>query len=213
MFRKADVCYFKTAKNGSHRKANSATFKGHGFGMFLGHVPPFGKDPTPQELIMLVGSCGWLTFDDVAEFLGDEAGKHCVAAYEAKYYGKQEPAVNDDEGKKIIQAPPRRQLLDSAGKPFMKKPMKSDDPPVPVLTLADVQAKIKAMSPEQIRAALDGAKINATGPMTPEQEKEALGKACEILGVDPAKVADSPPIENGKLRSVKDFLPKGDEET
>lgn len=84
-----NVLFFKTAKEGSHRKAREFNFKGTGFGVFLGHVQPFGKDPSPEVLVNLMGSIGWVTFDDVAELLGTEQGKLLLEKYEDKYYGKK----------------------------------------------------------------------------------------------------------------------------
>jgi hypothetical protein len=57
-----DVVFFKVAKKGSHRKAQSVEFKGHGFGVLLGHVPPFQKDPPPEHLIRLMGTIGFPNF-------------------------------------------------------------------------------------------------------------------------------------------------------
>jgi hypothetical protein len=205
MFRSADIVYFKTAKNGSHRKANGCTFKGHGFGMFLGHVPIFGKDPSPHDLLKLIGACGFLTFDDVADFLGDDLARKCVAEYEKKYYGNQEPEVIDAEEESI--------LVDKAGKPFVKhqekiKPTLRADgaEKMPLLTLADVQKQLKAMTPEQLRAALSNAKTSITGPLTPEQEADIQKKACLAMGVDPAKLDEDKTvvteIEEGEIKSL-----------
>lgn len=83
-----DVVFFKTAKKGSHRKAAEVSFKGMGFGVLLGHVPPFQKDPPAEHLLRLMGTIGFLTFDDVAAFLGDEAAGKCVAAFHDKYYSE-----------------------------------------------------------------------------------------------------------------------------
>jgi hypothetical protein len=83
-----DVVFFKEAREGSGRKARTMKFKGHAFGVLLGHVPPFAKDPPPEHLLRLMGTIGFVSFDDVAAFLGDENAQKCVTMFEDKYYGK-----------------------------------------------------------------------------------------------------------------------------
>lgn len=82
-----DVVFFKRAKRKSDRKEKEIAFQGHGFGVLLGYLPPFQKDPDPAMLIRLMGSIGFMSFDDVANFLGDEFGAKCVKMFEEKYYG------------------------------------------------------------------------------------------------------------------------------
>lgn len=96
-----DVVFFKKAKKDSRRKTGEVQFKGHGFGILLGHVPPFAKDPPPNELFKMIGSVGFLTFDDVGEFFGNEVGAECVKKFEDKYYGKLLPGFNEDGTPKI----------------------------------------------------------------------------------------------------------------
>lgn len=84
-----DVVFFKKAKRSSARKAHEEEFKGHGFGVMLGHVPPFVKDPPPEHLIRLMGTIGFVSFDDVGRLLGDEQAKLLVQKYEDAYYGKK----------------------------------------------------------------------------------------------------------------------------
>lgn len=86
-----DVVFFKKAKRGSGRKMPEVQFKGYGFGVMLGHVPPFAKDPPPEHLLRLMGTIGFISFDDLAEILGDEAAQKAVLAFEDKYYGKKIP--------------------------------------------------------------------------------------------------------------------------
>jgi hypothetical protein len=95
-----DVVFFKNAKSGSARNAPEVQFKGMGFGVLLGHVPPFQKDPPPDQLLGMMGQIGFLSFDDVGEFLGNESGAACVAKFEDKYYGKK---IEQKEGEEPIQ--------------------------------------------------------------------------------------------------------------
>ena len=117
MFKNGDVVFFKSAKKGSARKAPEGRFKGYGFGVLLGHVPPFQKDPPAAELLRLMGSIGFVSFDDVAEFLGNEFGAQCVTKFEDKYYGKvifQTDAdgnpILDEKGQMIPIAPPPEEV-------------------------------------------------------------------------------------------------------
>jgi len=110
-----DVVYFKKAKHSSKIKDKTEiTFKGMGFGVLLGHVPPFQKDPPASHLLKLMGTIGFLTFDDVAEFLGDEMGSKCVKAFEDKYYGKLIPA-----SEAVVEVEPEQSssLVDENGAP------------------------------------------------------------------------------------------------
>ncbi len=88
MFKPGDLAYFKKAKKSSHIKQGEVAFKGLGFGVMLGILPPFGKEPTPQMCMKLMGTIGFVSFDDIAEFLGNESGEKCVKLFEDKYYGK-----------------------------------------------------------------------------------------------------------------------------
>jgi hypothetical protein len=104
-----EIVYFKTAKRDSKRKTPLAQFKGLGFGVFLGHLPPFAKEPQVDHLHRMMGAIGFLRFDDVAEFLGDEFGETCVKKFEDKYYGKEIPAPAP------VEEPPA--ILDPTGQP------------------------------------------------------------------------------------------------
>lgn len=83
-----DVVFFQAAKTEPTRKAATIAFKGHAFGVLLGHVPPFAKAPPAEHMLRLMGSIGFISFDDVGEFFGDETGALAVTKFEEKYYGK-----------------------------------------------------------------------------------------------------------------------------
>lgn len=118
-----DVVFFKEARDGSGRKARTMKFKGHAFGVLLGHVPPFAKDPPPEHLLRLMGTIGFVSFDDVANFLGDEQAQKCVTMFEDKYYGQfaldQAPEVAPEET-----AQPSG-LLGADGQPMAATPLKA----------------------------------------------------------------------------------------
>lgn len=107
-----DCVYFKSAKRATHHKAESKMFRGHGVGILLGELPPAGRDLDIQTLFRLMGVVGFLTFDDVAEFLGKELGEKCVKDFEKKYY-----AATEKNLKAAAKAKPL-ELIDAHGKPL-----------------------------------------------------------------------------------------------
>lgn len=99
-----DVVFFKRAKEGSARKAPEVQFKGYGFGVMLGHVPPFAKDPPPEHLLRLMGTVGFVSFDDVGEMLGPESGHQLIKKFEDKYYGKVVPESDPNQAELPLDA-------------------------------------------------------------------------------------------------------------
>lgn len=88
-FTPGDVVYFPFAKKSARNKNVFAFQGGFGFGILLGTIPLGKGDPTPQELFQIMGRQGFLTFDDVEEFLGKEAAQKAIDAFKDKYYGKE----------------------------------------------------------------------------------------------------------------------------
>lgn len=113
-----DVIYFRSSKKEPRRNAKEVKYQGHGFGVFLGHVPQHAPSPTPDDLFRLMGSIGFLTFDDVAEFLGEEAATKCVQAYENKFYGPEAEARAQEIPQSPLEAPERPKLVDMNGTPI-----------------------------------------------------------------------------------------------
>lgn len=103
MFKNGDFVFFKKARRSSNPRQPEGAFKGHGFGILLGHVPPFAPDPPGEHLLRLMGSVGFLSFDDVGEFFGREMGVECVKKFEEKYYPNQQPETKlmDQNGNPI----------------------------------------------------------------------------------------------------------------
>lgn len=84
-----DVIFFKECTREMKRDAMKIRFKGGtGFAVMLGVVPPNYPPPVEAHLMMLMGSAGYLSFDDVANFFGEAIGKECVKKFEEKYYPK-----------------------------------------------------------------------------------------------------------------------------
>lgn len=111
-----DVVFFTEAKSSSARKALKVKFKGHAFGVLLGHVPPFQKDPPAEHLLRLMGQIGFVSFDDVGELLGNEEGAKLVALFEDKYYGK----IAEGQAELPLDAEPSK-LVDISGAPITRE--------------------------------------------------------------------------------------------
>lgn len=230
MFRSGDIVYFKEGKKGSSRKAHGARFKGHGIGVFLGHVGPFEKEPSADEAIKLIGACGYLSFDDVADFLGDEQAHICVKKYEERYYPvKESPSVKDTNGESVLvsangqpltrdESETPKLILSPKDMAALKEKIKPGETR-PLLTVADLQKQIREITPEQVKAAIANAKSQFKVPLTPELEKEITTKVCGALGVDPetfqrsesggqaAKASETAPAESVSKSTEKEVLP------
>lgn len=95
-----DVVFFKKCTKLPTKRAQEIGFKGgHAFGVMLGVVAPFAPPPTEKILMPLMGHAGYISFDDVGNFLGEEQAKLCIKKFEDKYYPK------------IIVPPPKPALI------------------------------------------------------------------------------------------------------
>lgn len=141
MIKKGDVVYFKRAKRSTRNDAADYVAKGHHFGFILGHVPAQAAEPPESEIWRLMGTIGFCSLDDIAEFLGEEVMREVIAKFEDKYYGKIMESPRsiqiDSEGTPqpspllllnpdgVIKGEGPRPLLDVQGKPMHSG--KSDD--------------------------------------------------------------------------------------
>lgn len=105
MFKFGEVVFFREARRGTKRASPGAKFKGHGFAVLLGHVAPFQKEPTKLEILRCLGAIGFLSLDDVGDFLGDEAGAACLKKFQEKYYP---PVILGADGKPMPEPEPER---------------------------------------------------------------------------------------------------------
>lgn len=123
-----DVVYFKEAKEDLARKGKRVQFRGHAFGVLLGHVGPFQKAPPPEHLLRLMGQIGFISFDDIGLFLGDELAEKVVKSFEDRYYGKEaqiEAAKSlpedSDTTEESTLPEPTKLLVDLSGAPLNPK--------------------------------------------------------------------------------------------
>lgn len=124
MFKPGDLVFYKKAQKSSKKNSPGVQFGGMGFGMAMGEVPPFHKDPPKDQLVRIMGTCGFVSFDDVGEFLGDEKAAELIKKYEDKYYGKVVELKKREEEKQIEipkeLIPPTPKLVGMDGKPLVK---------------------------------------------------------------------------------------------
>lgn len=96
------IVFFPVCKKTTKPAAQPAVFKGHGFGVFLGVVPHGIMEPTRQMMTPLMAAIGWISFDDVAEFLGEEQLKELITKF------KERHEAPPGEEASPIQLPPER---------------------------------------------------------------------------------------------------------
>lgn len=89
VFKKGDVVFFKQAKSDPKDNGYVMFQKGYGMALLLGHLPPFVPAPEPKALFQIMGTMGFLCFDDVIEICGVEAGQELINRFEEKYWGKR----------------------------------------------------------------------------------------------------------------------------
>lgn len=120
------LVFFDAVKKTAHRKGLKMQFRnGQGFGILLGVLPQFGKEPTRHQLVALMGSVGFVLLDDVADFLGDEQAQIFTDKFLAKYEEKQsaEPSIQMPEPSGLLGAdghplaPPEREAMPIAAVP------------------------------------------------------------------------------------------------
>lgn len=126
MFKVGDIAYFKKARKTTGRKGVEGIFKGYGIGVFMGHVPPGRQDLMAHQVRPIFAQIGFVSFDDVSEFLGEKACAEVLKKFEAKYYEPQKDDKQPElplegaqpEGGKIIEIKRPTAIVGLNGKPF-----------------------------------------------------------------------------------------------
>jgi hypothetical protein len=72
MIKPGDIGFFKNCKRTTKHTSPELGFKGYGFGLFLGVVPAFGREPTVDEIMALLSKVGFISFDDIGRLMGAE---------------------------------------------------------------------------------------------------------------------------------------------
>lgn len=80
------IVYFREAKfNPRGKKETAMRFKGHGFGIFLGHVPQLAPSPPLPLVKYIISNIGFIGCDDIKELMGQEVIDTLVKRMEEKY--------------------------------------------------------------------------------------------------------------------------------
>jgi hypothetical protein len=88
MVKMGEVVFFKKITKSNKPKSPEIGFKGRGFAVFLGHAPMYAPDPPRSVIFQMLGQIGLLSFDDVKEFLGEDAVNTITQKFTEKYYPK-----------------------------------------------------------------------------------------------------------------------------
>lgn len=115
--KQGDIVFFKRAKNSSAIGSPEVAFKGYGFGLMLGILPYNQKDPPLNHILPLLGGAGFVSFDDVLEFLGQEQGDLCLRKFEEKYLLKP-PSPEQQQELPLDEPKPGPRLVNAAGLPL-----------------------------------------------------------------------------------------------
>ena len=101
-----DLIYVQQFKNSPKDKMSVQFNKGRGMALLLGQHHDHVPEPTPHHLFTMIGRIGFLSFDDLKEFLGPELALQAIEKFELKYYG---PAIENGmpaKAKGLIILPP-----------------------------------------------------------------------------------------------------------
>jgi hypothetical protein len=80
------IMYYREAKFSPRGKKHTAIrFKGHGFGIFLGHCPQLAPPPSLQLVKYMISNIGYAGFDEIQELMGVEFTTQLVKKMEEKY--------------------------------------------------------------------------------------------------------------------------------
>ena len=117
------VVFFNVCKKSTRPGSEPMVINGHGFGVFLGVVLSLTEEPTNEMLDPILANLGWVSFDHVAEFLGEEQCKILLDKLAEKYgleAGKPDEAP--PKPPPILTVPDRPALVGRDGKPIKKEP-------------------------------------------------------------------------------------------
>lgn len=81
-----DIVYFKVFQKSLTKGSQQIPLQGYGVGLLLAHATDKDGDMQPSHIFKSLGICGLVTFDDIAEFLGEENAKVVIKKFEEKYY-------------------------------------------------------------------------------------------------------------------------------
>lgn len=111
------VVFFQQCKKTAKPNSGGIGFKGHGFGIFLGIVPPGVAEPTRYMMDPLMAGIGWVSFETVKELLGEETLKKLTDAFTKKYDIEERPTEEIPNSVQLA-LPPEKTLVGLDGQPL-----------------------------------------------------------------------------------------------
>ena len=87
-----DIAFFQKCSHSAAPNAGYFNFKGAGFGIFLGALPPNVKEPKEADILALMGAIGFVSFDDVSAFVGEEMMNKVIKGIEERHRVRVEQA-------------------------------------------------------------------------------------------------------------------------
>lgn len=114
-----DVVFFRAVTPFPNSNEDIFVFKGIGFGILLGQLPvEFKGCPSKAQIIATLAALGFLTFDDLQEFIGSEGLKDVIKKLKEKYEPPKEMRKEPEE----MNAKPPSNLVGLDGRPLSGKP-------------------------------------------------------------------------------------------
>lgn len=111
------IVYFKRFKTSTKKGALEVEVQGHGAGVLLGHVAPFVPDIPEEHALRIMGEAGFVSFDDILEFLGPDQGGMVIQKFKEKYMGAPKGESAIETLKRAAEQEPSR-LLNAQGAPL-----------------------------------------------------------------------------------------------
>jgi hypothetical protein len=101
--KQGDIAFFREIKLEPRRNAKDIKFTNgiFGFGLMLGAHAPGMAPLTENSFMTLMGQCGFLSFDNLKEFIGEEEMNICIKKFQDKYHPKVPPIVNGKDGHSV----------------------------------------------------------------------------------------------------------------
>lgn len=81
------IVFFKKFHTSVRPQSPLIGCQGFGYGIMLGHLKNGVPHPPAHVLQSQIGEAGYISFDDVKEFIGEEHLKTCLAKHLEKYQG------------------------------------------------------------------------------------------------------------------------------
>jgi hypothetical protein len=116
------IVYFKRFKTSTKKGSLEIEVQGHCAGVVLGHVAPFVPDIPAEHALRIMGSAGFISFDDVIKFAGPEVGAHVVKRFKEVYHGVTENVAEAIANDVVEETRGTSKILNAHGTPIPLPP-------------------------------------------------------------------------------------------